>query len=217
MTRPARRSRRALPALRSSPCGLRPVPDVKFLIYHAGFESPEEENHAYDPSAPNETLKGVDRLVRAVEEARAAGQPVNNVWADLGTTWYRLAGHEGAAAHVLGKLLKHLGEDRVLYGSDCMNNGIAQGQIVRLRTFHLPPELGYPALTPVVRAKIMGLNGAAVYGIDPKAVRYKIKDDELTKLRTAYLEDSRSVPIPHPDEYKGPRTRRELLARMTLD
>jgi hypothetical protein len=137
---------------------------------------------------------------------------VRNVWADIGTTWYRLAGHEGAAAHVIGKLIKYVGEDRVLWGSDSMNNGVAQGQIARMRTFVLPPELGYPAITPELRKKIFGLNGAAVYGIDPKATLYKIKEDDVSKLRAAYLDDPRSVPTPHPEEYKGPRTRRQLLA-----
>jgi hypothetical protein len=190
----------------------RMFPDVKFLMYHSGFEEPAEENHPYDPNTPPDACKGIDRFVRAMEEARLAGQPVRNVWADIGTTWYRLAGHEGAAAHVIGKLIKYVGEDRVLWGSDSMNNGVAQGQIARMRTFVLPPELGYPAITPELRKKIFGLNGAAVYGIDPKATLYKIKEDDVSKLRAAYLDDPRSVPTPHPEEYKGPRTRRQLLA-----
>ena len=64
---------------------------------------------------------------------------------------------------------------------------------------------GYPALTPEVKAKIFGLNAAAVYGVDPKIIREKIKQadiDNIMLTRRAPRE-----PRPH-----GPRTRREYLA-----
>jgi hypothetical protein len=75
----------------------------------------------------------------------------------------------------------------------------------------MPEGLGYPALTPAVRRKIFA-NGAPVYGIDPAATLYKIKNDDISRLKAAYLHDPASVPVPHPDEYKGPRTRRAFFA-----
>jgi hypothetical protein len=70
---------------------------------------------------------------------------------------------------------------------------------------------GYPALTDEVRKKILGLNGAAVYGVDPELVRYRIAGDDIEMLRTAYRNDPRSVPVPRYGEYTGPRTRHEFF------
>ena len=52
---------------------------------------------------------------------------------------------------MLGKLLKHLGEDRVVWGTDSIWFGTPQDQIQAMRTFQISAELqeryGYPALT----------------------------------------------------------------------
>ena len=188
-------------------------PDVNFLVYHSGYEPASgSENHPFDPTRPGPT--GVDRLVKALLDDGIA--PNSNVYAELGTTWNRLMTRPADAGHVLGKLLRYVGEDRVLWGTDCVFNGVPQSQIAAMRTFVIPTALqeqyGYPALTDAVRRKIFGLNGAAVYGVDPAAVRFVIRDDDVERLRVAYREDPRSVPMPHRDEYVGPRTRREFLA-----
>jgi hypothetical protein len=120
------------------------------------------------------------------------------------------------AAHLLGKLLKYVGPDNVLYGTDCVMGGNPQPQIVALRMLSIAPALqqqyGYPELTPELKRRILGLNGARVYGIDPATARYRIKDDDITRLRMAYREDPRSVPMPDRRRYRGPRTRKELFA-----
>jgi hypothetical protein len=119
------------------------------------------------------------------------------------------------AAHVLGKLLKHLGEDRIVWGTDSVFTGSAQEQIVALRAFQIPEsmqqEFGYPPLTDQAKRKILGLNGARVYGIDVAATRCVIDADALSRLKMALRDDPDSVPIPHEKNY-GPRTRREFLA-----
>jgi predicted TIM-barrel fold metal-dependent hydrolase len=190
----------------------RKFPDMKFLVYHSGWEANADENHAFDPSNPDPT--GVDRFVKALIDNGIG--PDGNVYAELGTTWFNLLIEPEQAAHVLGKLLKQLGPDRVLYGTDSVLNGAPQAQIVALRTFVIPEAMqeahGYPALTAEVRRKILGLSGAAAYGVDPAAVRYRIAGDDIEMLRTAYRDDPRSVPIPRHDEYTGPRTRREFFA-----
>jgi hypothetical protein len=190
------------------------APDLKFLIYHSGWQSGVPENHPYDPNAPAASLQGVDRLVRALEETKLG--PGSNVYAELGTTWRSLLGMPDDAAHLLGKLLKYLGPDNVLYGTDCVMSGNPQPQITALRMFTIAPALqqqqhGYPELTAELKRKILGLNGARVYGIDPTAVRYRIKDDDIDKLRMAYRDDPRSVPMPDRRDYRGPRTRKELF------
>ena len=80
-------------------------PDVNFLIYHSGW-IPGEPEGPYDPARG----EGLDSLIRSLEEA-GIGKG-SNVYAELGSTWRGLMRDVDSAAHGLGKLLTHLGEDR---------------------------------------------------------------------------------------------------------
>jgi predicted TIM-barrel fold metal-dependent hydrolase len=188
------------------------APDIAFLVYHSGWESSTDEDHPYQPDAGDP--RGVDRFVRALLETGIG--PGGNVYAELGSTWFNLMGEPEQAAHVLGKLLLHLGPERVLWGTDSVFNGTPQAQIAALRSFEIPVALqersGYPALTDAVRARIFGLNATAVYGVDPEALRYAIAGDEVDCLKLARAADPRAVPLPDARRYEGPRTRRQLLA-----
>lgn len=178
------------------------APDIKFLIYHSGWQSDVAEDHPFNmaDAAP----RGIDRLIKAVLDAGLG--PNGNVYAELGTTWFSLMSNMSQAAHAIGKLLKYLGPDRVLWGTDSYNNGGPQPQIAAFRAFQIPQAMqdmyGYPALTPEIKAKIFGLNAATVYGVDPKTVRQKIKQEDIDNIVL-----TRRSPRPH-----GPRTRREYLA-----
>jgi hypothetical protein len=70
---------------------------------------------------------------------------------------------------VRGKLLHAVGPDRVVWGTDSIWYGSPQSLIDAFRTFEIPErmqaEFGYPALTPEIKAKILGVNARAVYGI----------------------------------------------------
>jgi uncharacterized protein len=185
-------------------------PAIKFLVYHSGWEAANDENHPYT-DAGNDTL-GVDRLIKALRETGIG--PGGNLYAELGNTWFNLLGNALAAGHVLGKLLAQLGPDRILWGTDSIFTGNPQPQIDAFWMFEIPAAIRdlYPPLTTEIKRKILGLNGAAVYGIDPTATRYAVRADEIDQLRMAFLDDPRSVPVPHPRRYLGPRTRREYLA-----
>lgn len=193
------------------------APNVRFLIYHSGWESDHDENHPYDPN--NESPEGVDRLIRALSEQQLG--PGDNVYAELGTTWFNLMNAPGAAGHVLGKLLTYLGPERIVWGTDCVFNGVPQTQIAAFRTFQigeaLRAEFGYPELTAETRARIFGLNAAEVYGVNPEEVRYAIANDDVQRLRTAYLHEPWAVPAVDPRIYEGPRTRREFMALLARE
>lgn len=184
-------------------------PDVQFLTYHAGWDPEASEDHPFDPEDENPV--GIDRLIKAV---RDAGMPPN-VYAELGSTWRNLMTQPLGAAHAICKLLLTLGEDRVVWGTDSVFTGSPQEQIVAFRAFQIPEALreehGYPEITDAIRRKIFGLNAAAVYGVDPDAMRCAIQDDDLARLRAAHREDPRAAPAPAERSY-GPRTRREFLA-----
>jgi predicted TIM-barrel fold metal-dependent hydrolase len=194
------------------------APDVAFLTYHSGYEPTIREDHPFVADLPDHL--GVDRLIKGVLDAGVPAGPGGNVYAELGTTWRRLMTKPTEAAHVLGKLLKYLGEDRVIWGTDSVFSGSAQEQIVAFRAFQIPESLqeqhGYPALTPEVKRKILGLNAAAVYGVDVAATRCRIDADALAQLKLARREDPRAVPLPREKSY-GPLTRREYLAFLKWD
>ena len=125
------------------------------------------------------------------------------------------------AAHVLGKLLVALGPDRIVWGTDCVYNGIPQSQIVAFRMFQIPvamrDQFGYPEITPEIRAKIFGLNAARIYGVDVAATRTAISADDVSGLRLTFLNDPDSVPVPDRRLYEGPRTRRQFLQLLKRD
>jgi uncharacterized protein len=160
-------------------------PDVSFVVYHSGFEPGAGGTGPYDPNNP--TPGGVDRLIRSLQDAGV--EPNSNVYAELGGTWWFIMRDPTIAAHVLGKLLTHVGEDRVVWGTDSIWFGTPQDQIQALRTFQISDELqevhGYPALTDELKAKIFGLNSAQLYGIDPIAGTCELDPVEVENIRAS--------------------------------
>jgi hypothetical protein len=112
------------------------------------------------------------------------------------------------AAHVLGKLLKHVGEDNVLWGTDAIWYGSPQDQIQALRAFQIAPELqeqfGYPALTDELKAKIFGRNALRVYGVEPITSKCSFTREDLAWARLASSTGHRTY---------GPRTPAEARRR----
>jgi predicted TIM-barrel fold metal-dependent hydrolase len=198
-----------LPAKRHElPVDVGPVaklfPDVSFIIYHSGFD-PNIVEGPYDPA---QAERGVNCLIKSLEDAGI--KPNSNVYAELGSTWWVLMRKPEQAAHVLGKLLKHVGEDRVVWGTDSIWYGSPQPQIEAFRSFEISDEFrekyGYPALTKELKAKIFGLNAAVPYKVDPAELRRELPKDEVEKLKQAYLENPQRTYATY-----GPRTRREFL------
>jgi predicted TIM-barrel fold metal-dependent hydrolase len=177
-------------------------PDVNFLIYHSGYVQGQKEG-AHDPKKTD----GIDALATSL---MANGvKPGSNVYAELGSTWRFLMRDPDSAAHGLGKLLKHCGENNVLWGTDSIWYGSPQDQIQALRTFQIAPELrdkhGYPEITPALRAKVFGLNAIKVYSIPPDVLRKHVKDRVALDRR-----EYRERPDPAFVTY-GPKTRREFF------
>lgn len=184
----------------------RRYPDVTFMIYHSGYD-PGVLEGPYAPG-PAAAVAGIDSLIRSLEENGVP--PGSNVYTDLGSTWRQLMTRPTEAAHALGKLLRYVGEDRILWGSDSIWYGSPQDQIMALRAFEIAPRLqeqhGYLALTRERKAKIFGRNALHAYGLTLDDVRQKIRKDDLSRAKETYLE----APTPTYRTY-GPRTRRELL------
>lgn len=175
--------------------------DLQFICYHSGYEQTVTEGPYQADGA------GVDRLITSL--ARAGIGAGGNVWAELGGTWQLLMTRPIEAAHVLGKLLKAVGEDRILWGSDSLFVGTPQPQIDALRAFQIPEALqekyGYPALSEAVKRKILGGNAVALLGIDPHATRRDIHLDDIALRK----QSAAQRPGFHGGPF-GPRTRREF-------
>ena len=139
-------------------------PDIDFLIYHSGYEPGEHEG----PYPGAGVAQGIDRLIESVLAAGLG--PGSNVYAELGTTWFCLVSRPLEAAHVLGKLLLHLGEDNIMWGTDAIWYGPTQPVLDAFRSFQIPDALceqhGYPKITAAAKRKILAQNAARVYGID---------------------------------------------------
>ncbi len=183
----------------------RRYPDMNFIIYHSGYEAGTAEG----PFDPDRAERGVDVLIKSLLDNDIG--PNGNVFAELGSTWRFVMRDPTTAAHLLGKLLQHVGEDNLLWGTDSIWYGSPQDQIQAFRTFEIAPELiaahGYPALTSELRAKVFGLNGARVYGIEVPAQRRKAEVDPVGRRKAVYREQAEPT-----FETFGPRTDREFEA-----
>jgi len=180
----------------------RRCPDLSFLIYHSGFV-PGQPEGPYDP----ERNEGIDSLIKTVVEHDLQG---GNVYAELGSTWRFLMRDPDSAAHALGKLLKYLGEDNILWGTDSIWYGSPQDQIQAFRAFQISDqfqqEYGYPALTPEIKRKILGRNALKPYRLDADVLRHHLGGDAVQTARAEY----RPIADPHFRTF-GPKTRREFM------
>ncbi len=188
----------------------RQYPDVAFMVYHAGFDPAIKEG----PFEAGSGKGGIDSLIQSLlDEGLGRG---SNVYAELGSTWRYLMRDPVQAAHGIGKLLKYVGEDNVVWGTDSIWYGSPQDQIQAFRTFQISDqfaeEYGYPKLTPEIRAKVFGLNAARPYGLDADDITRHAGADPVGRAKRAYLER----PDPSFVTY-GPRNRREFLALARLN
>jgi hypothetical protein len=148
---------------------------------------------ALEPAAADAALSG-DEFIFDVQ--------THQVSADR--TWWKRKGPS------LANFL-HLGEDRILWGTDAIWYGSPQDQIQAFRAFEITAEFqerfGYPALTPAVKRKIFGLTGAKVYGVDVEELQRAQRADSVSSVRAHYAE----APSPSHRTY-GPTTRREMFS-----
>jgi predicted TIM-barrel fold metal-dependent hydrolase len=159
-------------------------PDLQFIVYHSGYEISVDEEGPYTEATAD---VGTNRMVTTLRDHRIA--PGSNVYAELGSTWFVASSRPREAAHILGKMLLAVGEDNVLWGTDSIWYGPPQSLIDSFRAFQIPLEMqeefGYPAITDEVKAKILSLNAARLYGIDLDRARSVAENDDLVWMRGA--------------------------------
>ena len=110
-----------------------------------------------------------------------------NLYCEVGSTFAAtVTSRPLECAHVLGTLLRDLGPDYVLWGTDSLLWGNPQWQIDAFRKFQIPDQLveghGYPKITDEIRRKVFGENAARIWDIDKKAAMQAKAEIIATKV-----------------------------------
>ena len=219
--------------------------DVTILVYHSGYDIGDTQRPYRGDARARSDTNTVDGLIKSLRENnwdasrfRRRGKRfgnVPNVYAELGSVWRSVMDDPDQAAHLLGKLITHVGPKRVAWGTDSLWYGSPQAEIVALRRFEftergkelyrLPyglegdvedPTRKAPRPERTIRNGILGRNAARAYGIDPEARRRAIDCDDVQELReNGYLRGAQgsereSAPLAS-HVAPGPRTRRDVM------
>jgi uncharacterized protein len=165
-------------------------PMLNFVVYHSAYRFP-------GGGTPEEALAEFDRTGRVEWVSDLAEIPekfgVANVYGDLGQVFAMTAvAQPRLAAAIMGTLVKGLGSDHVVWGTDAVWTGAPQWQIEGLRRLEIPEEVQQKfAFAPLgtatgpVKSAIFGENSARLYGIQPST--YAAGDDRLPRLKREYL------------------------------
>jgi hypothetical protein len=96
------------------------------------------------------------------------------------------------AAFMLGSLVKGLGADHVVWGTDAIWTGAPQWQIEAMRRLEIPEELqtkyGFAPMGQAdgpVKTAIFGGNNARLYGFSPKA-QAALANDKVAYYKDLY-------------------------------
>jgi hypothetical protein len=154
------------------PAAARRWPMLNFIIYHSCIRPAFWMLNALNDVGSGRLREGVPDILWTTQFA-VDSAPYRNIYAELGTIFASsVITFPTVCAHILGQLLKFMGEDRIVFGSDSVWYGSPQWQIEALWRFQIPPDLqkryGYPELSAHAKRKILGLNSARLYGLEGK-------------------------------------------------
>jgi predicted TIM-barrel fold metal-dependent hydrolase len=166
-------------------------PQLTFVIYHAAkrafLESPDEELAEFEKTG----------YIRWVSDLAAIPQKhgVNNVYGEIGSTFANSAvANPRFAAALMGTLIKGMGADHVVWGTDSVWYGSPQWQIEASRRLEIPGDMmdkwGLAPLGPAtgpVKSAIFGYNSARLYKLDLRAELPAIGSDKFAFELSASL------------------------------
>src|SRR5690606_5539039 len=119
---------------------------------------------------------------------------VTNVYGDLGQIFAQSTIAEPRlCAAMMGQLIKGLGADHVVWGTDAVWTGSPQWQIEALRRLEIPEDMrkrhGFAPLGEAngrVKSMIFGENSARLYKFDRRA---DLRDDRVSIAKAAYARE----------------------------
>jgi hypothetical protein len=146
-------------------------PELNFIIYHSCIRPSFFMFDALEEVKSGRLRNGVPDITWTSEFLQLAA-PFPNVYGEVGSTFAStITTFPTVWAHIIGQMLKFLGEDRVLWGGESPAYGSPQWQIEAFWRFQIPEDIrrqyGYPAITERAKRKILGLNSARLYGLHP--------------------------------------------------
>ncbi|HEX9491541.1 MAG TPA: amidohydrolase family protein [Stellaceae bacterium] len=162
-------------------------PQLNFIIYHSAYR--------HVGGSPAEAMKEWDETGRISWVSDLADIPakygVGNVYGDLGQLFaFSTVVQPRLAAALMGTLVKGLGADHVIWGTDAVWTGSPQWQIEGLRRLEIPEDMqknhGFAALGPAegpIKTAIFGGNAAKLYGYERRA---DLAADRFTALKQDY-------------------------------
>ena len=169
-------------------------PQMTFVIYHSALRAfLELPDQAWAEFESTGRIKWATDLAEIPEKFG-----VTNIYAELGTSFANSAvAHPKFSAALIGTLVKGLGADHVLWGTDSVWYGSPQWQIEAMRRLEIPEDMqkkyGFPALggaNSATKQMIFGSNAARLYGLKLKAAENTrmpaYSEDRLTKLKGEY-------------------------------
>jgi predicted TIM-barrel fold metal-dependent hydrolase len=169
-------------------------PQMTFVIYHSALRPfVELPNQAWAEFEATGRIKWATDLAEIPQKFG-----VTNVHAELGTCFANSAvAHPKFAAALLGTLIKGLGADHVVWGTDSVWYGSPQWQIEAMRRIEIPEDMqkkyGFAPLggaNSPIKQMIFGSNAARLYRLNLKATENKAMPsysaDRLAALKNEY-------------------------------
>ena len=171
-------------------------PQLNFIIYHSAYR------WAGGGTAQMawEQLSRTGRIEWVSDLADIPAQfGVKNVYGDLGQIFAQSTmADPRVCAFLMGTLVKGLGADNVVWGSDAVWTGSPQWQIEALRRLEIPEEMqkkyGFKPLGPAdgpIKRAILGENNARLYKFT-REQRSSLENDRFARIKDDYQKQGAS-------------------------
>jgi predicted TIM-barrel fold metal-dependent hydrolase len=165
-------------------------PQLNFIIYHSGYR-----HVGGDPAAAMAEWDRTGRISWVSDLAEIpAKYGVNNVYGDLGQLFaYSTVAQPRLAAAMMGTLVRGLGADRVVWGSDAVWTGSPQWQIEGLRRLEIPAGMQKKfdfkplgAAEGPVKTAIFSGNSTRLYNFERDKKALLEKPDRIAAAKANY-------------------------------
>jgi len=165
-------------------------PNINFVIYHAAFrpfiELPDVAAAEFEKTG---YIQWASDLAAIPEK-----YGVDNVYAEVGTSFANCAvTNPRLAAGLMGTLIKGMGVDKVIWGTDSVWYGSPQWQIEALRRLEIPEDMqkkhGFAPLGSAdgaVKNAIFGQNAAPLYNLDESLFSEPVQPDAVERMKADY-------------------------------
>ncbi|GAC1486057.1 MAG: amidohydrolase family protein [Acetobacteraceae bacterium] len=171
-------------------------PQLNFIVYHGAYR-----HVGGDPAVALAEFERTGRIAWTSDLADIPQQyGVSNVYADVGQLFaMTMVSQPRACAALMGTMIKGMGADHVVWGTDAVWTGSPQWQIEGLRRLEIPEDMqrryGFAALGAAdgpIKNAVFGANNARLYNVAPER-HGELLNDRFSIMKAEY---QRSGPTP---------------------